>query len=153
TVAGGFFGSFAEANFLVSGGAFSFVVQALFTFSTGVLGQSTSISFSKKLLYAGILLAIFLGLLGLMFVVSWLCQMAYQRLVLLHSADKTKPKDETLDVDESGATFAINIEASDELPLTAKISEKNWFAFWIRILPFLLFLSIVFILISLGTNV
>ena len=43
TVAGGFFGSFAEANFLASGGAFSFVVQALFTFSTTFIGPAADV--------------------------------------------------------------------------------------------------------------
>jgi len=155
TVAGGFFGSFAEANFLASGGAFSFIIKALFTFSTSFLGQSAGVtSFRMKLLNAGILLTIFLGLLILMFVVSWLCQLAYQRLVLSYTADKSVPKDDTLtEVDRSGSTFAINIEPSDELPLGAKIAEKSFFVFWIRILPFLLSLSIVFILVSLGTDV
>ena len=155
TVAGGFFGSFAEANFLASGGAFSFIIQALFNFSTSFLGQSAGVtSFRMKLLHAGILLMIFLGLLILLFVVSWLCQIAYQRLVLSYTADKSMPTDDTLaDVDRSGSTFAINIEPSDELPLAAKIAEKSFFVFWIRILPFLLFLSIVFILVSLGTDV
>jgi len=154
TVAGGFFGSFAEANFLASGGAFSFVVQALFTFSTSVLGKSSDTSFWMKLFYAGILLTIFLILLSLMFVVSWLCQLAYERWVLRNPADKSEPKAETLtDVDQSGSTFTINIESSDELPVSAKIAEKSFFAFWIRILPFLLFLAIVFVLVSLGTDV
>ena len=155
TVAGGFFGSFAEANFLASGGAFSFIIQALFNFSTSFLGPAAgATTFRMKLLHAGILLMIFLGLLVLMFVVSWLCQLAYQRLVVSYTADKSVPKDDTLtEVDRSGSTFAINIEPSDDLPLAAKIAEKSFFVFWIRILPFLLFLSIIFILVSLGTDV
>ena len=154
TVAGGFFGSFAEANSLASGGAFSFIVQALFTFSTSFIGQSADVSsFYTKLMYAGFLLAIFVGLLILMFVVAWACQFAYKKLVLRHAVNRAAPKDDTLaEVDANANTYAFNFEGGDELPVTAKVTEKSFFAFWIEILPFMLFLSIVFILVSLGTN-
>jgi hypothetical protein len=154
TVAGGFFGSFAEANFLASGGAFSFVVQALFTFSTTFLGNSANTtSFSTRLINAGILLAIFLGLLFLMFLVSWLCHFAYQKLVLTPKLDKAAPKDEKLsDPEQKDSAFAINFEGSDELPVTASVKDKSFFGFWLTILPFILFLAIVFILVSLGTD-
>ena len=154
TVAGGFFGTFAEANYLTSGGAFSFIVKALFTFSTTFFGKSANVSsFSTKLLYAGILLGIFLGLLMLMFAVSWLCHLAYERLVLKYTSDQASPKDDTLsDVDRKDSTFTTNIEGGDQLPITAKVAEKSFFALWLKILPVLLFLSIVFILVSLGTD-
>lgn len=154
TVAGGFFGTFAEANYLASGGAFSFIVKALFTFSTTFLGKSADVSsFSTKLLYAGILLGIFLGLLILMFAVSWLCHLAYERLVLRNAPDKASLKDDTAtDADRKDSTFTANIEA-EQLPVTARVAEKSFFALWLKILPFLLFLAIVFIFVSLGTDV
>ena len=154
TVAGGFFGTFAETNYLASGGAFSFIVKALFTFSTTYLGKSADVSsFKTKLLYAGILLGMFLGLLLLMFFVSWLCHFAYERLVLRYTSDHASAKGDTLtDVDHKDSTFTANIEGSDQLPVTAKVAEKSFFALWLKILPLLLFLSIVFILVSLGTD-
>ena len=153
TVAGGFFGSFAEANSLASGGAFSFVVQSLFAFSTSFLNQDASSPWSR-LLHAAVLLGIFLFLLVLMFGVSWLCEWAYQRLVLSRKKDKPAVKTGTLKEEDGNETaFAFNFETSDELPITAKISSKSLFVFWLRLIPFLLFLSIVFILVSLGTDV
>ena len=117
TVAGGFFGSFAEANSLASGGVFSFVVQALFTFSTTFLGQSTNVSFSSRLFHAGMLLGIFLGLLSLMFAVSWVCEWAYRKLVLTRTKEKSSPNDDTpTDVDRKDSTFNFNFEGGDKLP-------------------------------------
>jgi len=153
TVAGGFFGSFAEANFLASGGAFSFVVQSLFNFSTTFLGQSANApSFTARMGYAGLLLAIFLGLLILMFGVSWLCEWAYGKLLLSRSADKPPKDSAPADADRKEVSFGFNFDGGDEFPVQAKIAERNFFGFWLRILPFLLFLSIVFILVSLGTD-
>ncbi|HEY6803973.1 MAG TPA: hypothetical protein VI306_10375 [Pyrinomonadaceae bacterium] len=154
TVAGGFFGSFAQANFLASGGAFSFLIQALFTFSTTFIGQSANApSFKTKLSYAGILLGIFFGLFILMFLVSWLCHFAYQKLVLKPNESSAKPKTNAKGEDPNAVIFTFNFEGNDDLPVTAKVAEKSFFLFWIRVLPFVLFLSIVFILISLGTDV
>ena len=155
TVAGGFFGSFAEANFLASGGAFSFVVQAFFRFSTSFIGQSANASsFGTRLLYAGLLLVIFLGLLFLLFGVSWLCEWAYRKLVLNRDQEKSAKKGDTpVDADRKESMFGLNFEGSDELPIRAKVTDKNFFGFWLRSLPFLLFLAIIFILVSLGTDV
>jgi hypothetical protein len=154
TVAGGFFGTFAEANHLASGGAFSFIVKALFTFSTTFLGRSADVSSSSTtLLYAAALLGIFVGLLLLMFAVCWLCHFAYERLVLKKSSAQASPKGDTAtDVDSKDSTFTTNIDGGDQLPITAKVAEKSFFALWLKILPVLLFLSIVFILVSLGTD-
>jgi hypothetical protein len=89
-----------------------------------------------------------------MFAVSWLCEWAYQRLVLSRKKEKAGEKDGAVaDEDGNGSTFTFNFEASEELPITAKIAGNTLFVFWLRLLPFMMFLAIVFILVSLGTNV
>jgi hypothetical protein len=155
TVAGAFFGRFAETNSLASGGVLAFIIQGLFRFSTSFLGQDSDPSgISTRLVNAGILLAIFLGLLALMFVVSWLCQIAYQKLVQRKAPKKKDKKDNSPAEDDSDdETIAFKIDGGDKLPLTTKVSEKNFLGFWLRIIPFLLFVSISFIIISLGTDV
>lgn len=152
TVAGAFFGSFADANSLTHGGLLSFILQGIFRFSTGFLGQP---SFTAKLINAGILLGIFIFLLALMFGVSWLCQFAYQRLVEGRTAEKKSLQDDGVtesDGDSNGSTFAIKLQTRDDLPITTKVSERNVLGFWIRIIPFLLFLAIAFVFVSLGTD-
>lgn len=155
TVAGAFFGRFAESNALASGGVLAFIIQGIFRFSTLFLGDSSDpAGASARLLKAGILLAVFLGLLGLMFVVSWLCQIAYQKLVQSKAPNaKTKKDDGSTEDDSDDESFSIKIEGSDKLPLSTKVSEKNFLGFWLRIIPFLLFLSIGFVLVSLGTDI
>ena len=153
TVAGGFFGSFAEANFLASGGAFSFVVQALFTFSTTFIGPAADVPAFSRLLKAGILLAIFVGLLFLMFGASWLCDWAYRKFVLGRTPAKPSSKDDAAtDEDDKDDSFGFTFQGGDKLPVEAKVTERNFFVFWLKILPFLLFLAIVFLLVSLGTD-
>lgn len=156
-VAGAFFASFAETNYFASGGVLSFIIQGLFSFSTGFIGQSSGDSpppFSVKLLHASILLVIFLGLLALMFVVSWICQFAYQQLVQGATHEGKSQKNNTAgDADLSMNSFAIEINISNELPVSTKVSETTFFGFWIKGLPYLLLLSIVFVLVSLGTDV
>ncbi|HXQ36337.1 MAG TPA: hypothetical protein VN843_20155, partial [Anaerolineales bacterium] len=69
TVAGAFFGAFAESNSLTSGGVLSFIIQGIFRFSTSFIGQpfNNIAPFTARLIYAGFLLAVFLVLLALMF--------------------------------------------------------------------------------------
>lgn len=155
TVAGAFFASFAETNYFASGGVLSFIIQGLFAFSTGFLGQSTdpsSTPFTVKLSHAGVLLVIFLGLLALMFVVSWLCHFAYQQLVH-RSAPEGELNRDNGSGDADMNAFAIEINMNNDLPVRAKVFEKTFFGFWIRAIPYLLFLAISFILVSMGTDI
>ncbi|MDQ1638944.1 MAG: hypothetical protein QOF62_2283 [Pyrinomonadaceae bacterium] len=155
TVAGAFFASFAETNYFASGGILSFVVQGLFAFSTGFIGQSPEGSppaFSARLMYAGVLLAIFLVLLALIFAVSWICHAAYKRLLQTDSqAEALKSKDSG-EGDLSMNNFAIEINLNNEFPVRAAVREKTFFGFWIKAIPYLLFLTIAFLLVSLGTD-
>lgn len=153
TVAGAFFGSFAEANSLTSGGLLSFILQGIFRFSTGFVGQSNTSDFGKRLINAGVLLVIFIVLLALIFAVSWACHFAYQRLIQGKPSEKKKQQEDGAhEADTTGNSFAIKLETSDELPVTTKMSENNVLGFWLRIIPFLLFLAIAFVFVSLGTD-
>jgi hypothetical protein len=151
TVAGAFFASFAEVNYFASGGMLSFIIQALFGFSTGFMNESTgAVSFAAKLSRAGILLGLFLGLFALMFAVSWLCQFLYQKLIQGRDQEK-KLEQNAADPDPLMNAFLIEINR-EELPVRTKISEKTFFGLWMRGIPFLLFLTIGFVLVSLGTD-
>ncbi|HXQ34972.1 MAG TPA: hypothetical protein VN843_13240, partial [Anaerolineales bacterium] len=54
--------------------------------------------------------------------------------------------------DANGNTFTIKLETSEEFPVSTKVSEGNVLGFWVRIIPFLLFVAIAFVFVSLGTD-
>src|SRR6266850_4469878 len=154
TVAGAFFASFAEANDLASGGLLSFIIQGLFSFSTAFIGQPLNTSLppiTVRAIYAAMLLTVFLGLLALMFGASWVCQIAYQRL--FQSAKDSRSQNGNAPSDNTnGYSIEVNLD-SDELPVKTRVSEKSFLGFWIKVLPYLLLLLIVFVLVSLGTDI
>jgi hypothetical protein len=109
---------------------------------------------TKKVVYAGILLLIFILLLGLVFLVSLVCQSMYQRIF----EKKLNPTDLKASIkpvnSEDDENFAVQISLErDDLPIKAKMFEKSFLGLWIKVIPSLLFLAICFVLVSLGTDV